>query len=75
MYSPKIDEKLIPELYSLGIHFHKPMTFIVNSVLRFAITHFNNHGVLLGNESIDNKSSNAMRGKRDKHANNTHDKQ
>ena len=33
MYSPKISEDLIPELYKLGKAMHKPMTEVVNSIL------------------------------------------
>jgi hypothetical protein len=70
MYSPKIDEELIPELYSMGKHFHKPMTFIVNTVLRFAVMHFNNNGSLIGCNTLESESLNATICKLEKRANN-----
>ena len=33
MYSPKIDEKLIPKLYRLAKSRNKPMTKIVNEII------------------------------------------
>ena len=33
MYSPKIDEKLIPKLYRLKLKTKKPMTHMVNEAL------------------------------------------
>jgi hypothetical protein len=40
MYSPKIAEELIPKLYKLGKEKKKPMTHIVNEILKEAIAHF-----------------------------------
>ena len=37
MYSPKVDEKLIPRLYLLGKARNKPMTAIVNEMLKTAL--------------------------------------
>src|ERR1051326_5653371 len=37
MYSPKISEELIPELYRIGKAAQKPMTQIVNAMLRDSI--------------------------------------
>lgn len=37
MYSPKIDEKLIPKLYKLGKRLRKPMTVVVNGILQDAL--------------------------------------
>lgn len=34
MYSPKINPDLIPKLYKMRVATHKPMTKIVNSILR-----------------------------------------
>jgi len=34
MYSPKIDEKLIPELYRLKQRENKPMTYLVNEAVK-----------------------------------------
>jgi len=37
VYSPKIDERLIPKLYKLGKRLRKPMTAVVNEILQEAI--------------------------------------
>ncbi len=34
MYSPKINEGLIPKLYKLGKAYRKPMTKVVDEILR-----------------------------------------
>jgi len=33
MYSPKISEKLIPDLYKIGIEKKKPMTKVVDEII------------------------------------------
>lgn len=38
MYSPKIAEDLIPTLYRLAKHKRKPMTLIVDEILRENLT-------------------------------------
>ena len=38
MYSPKIDEDLIPVLYKMAKAQSRPMTKIVNDIIRRAIT-------------------------------------
>lgn len=37
MYSPKIDEALIPTLYRIGKAINKPMTHVVNMIIRQAL--------------------------------------
>jgi len=38
MYSPKINEEHIPVLYQLGKKLKKPMTVVVNELLKEALT-------------------------------------
>ena len=38
MYSPKISEDLIPELYKVSKEVNKPMTKVVNDILKNYIT-------------------------------------
>ena len=40
MYSPKIDEELIGELYTLGQRLKKPMTAVVNEMIKESIPFF-----------------------------------
>lgn len=40
MYSPKIDEELIGELYRLGQRLKKPMTAIVNEMIKESLPFF-----------------------------------
>ena len=44
MSSPKIDESLIPSLYRLGKRLKKPMTKIVNEMIRAALLIYENEG-------------------------------
>lgn len=37
MYSPKIDETLIPALYRIGKAINKPMTHVVNMIISQAL--------------------------------------
>lgn len=39
MYSPKISEELIPDLYRLGKAKKKPMTKVVNEIIRDYLQH------------------------------------
>jgi predicted choloylglycine hydrolase len=43
MYSPKISNDLIPELYKLSKHFNKPMTQVVDDILRNYILIYENY--------------------------------
>ncbi len=45
MYSPKINEDLIPYLYRLSRHLGQPMTRTVNSILKEALLHFKDTGI------------------------------
>ena len=40
MYSPRIDDDLIPDLYHLAVRLKKPMTFVVSGVLRVVLKHY-----------------------------------
>ena len=40
MYSPKIDEDLIPELYVLATRLRRPMTFVVSRILAVVLKHY-----------------------------------
>lgn len=40
MYSPKIDEELIPELYHLAVRLKKPMTFVASGIMRVVLKHY-----------------------------------
>ena len=40
MYSPKIDDDLIPELYILASRLRKPMTFVVSKILHAVLKHY-----------------------------------
>jgi len=43
MYSPKISENLIPELYRISKEIEKPMTKVVDEILRNYIYIYNKH--------------------------------
>ncbi len=40
MYSPKLDEEIIPELYHLAARMKKPMTVVVSGILRVVLKHY-----------------------------------
>ena len=40
MYSPKLDEDIVQQLYHIGQHLKRPMTTVVNGVLRFVLKHY-----------------------------------
>ena len=43
MYSPKISEDLIPELYKISKDIKKPMTKVVDEILRSYVSLYNQH--------------------------------
>lgn len=45
MYSPKIQEELIPYIYRIAKHTGKPMTYFVNTILAKAIDHYKQSGI------------------------------
>lgn len=49
MYSPKIREDLIPELYMLSKHVQKPMTKVVDDILRSYISFYKKNEVITPN--------------------------
>jgi len=54
MYSPKIREDLIPILYQLGKEQKKPMTKVVDEILRSYLTLKQEYSVLNHKELIEN---------------------
>lgn len=40
MYSPKLDEELVTQLYWIGQRLKRPMTYVVNGILRYVSRHF-----------------------------------
>ena len=59
MYSPKIDESLIPRLYRLGKERHMPMTELVSGMIRNALAE-QEHSVAMaaiGNEPDEANAS------------------
>lgn len=40
MYSPKIDETMIPRLYRLAKGLNVPMTTLVNDILKEVLSHY-----------------------------------
>jgi len=60
MYSPKVDERLIPELYRLKQTTKKPMTHLVNEAIREYLN--KRKEVLFINGSQINHTTKTMRG-------------
>jgi len=46
MYSPKISQDLIPELYKISKNIKRPMTKIVDDILRNYILFYNKHNYI-----------------------------
>lgn len=57
MYSPKIDEKLIPLLYKLRIQLKKPMTKIVNEMIRESLPRYEIDGRHMERNIRNNRNS------------------
>ena len=55
MYSPKIKEDLIPHLYKLAKQENKPMTTVVDEILRKGITKRVAAVHQLGNDIVSNE--------------------
>ena len=53
MYSPKIDEKLVPKLYRLAKELRVPMTRLVNSIISSGIEQIKKG---MNNEHVSSKS-------------------
>lgn len=49
MYSPKIKDDLIPDLYYLSKQFEKPMTEVVDEILRSYISIYKKHELISPN--------------------------
>lgn len=53
MYSPKIDEELIPPLYRLAKEKKIPMTRLVNGIIRSALEEKGNSSAAMSQEKED----------------------
>ena len=53
MYSPKIREELIPVLYKIGKLENKPMTRVVDELLRYAIENREEYKSILDRKYFD----------------------
>ncbi len=60
MYSPKIDEELIPTIHMIAQAINKPMTYVVNTIIRSAliIAPFMLGGALLNQDNKNGKLTN-----------------